>query len=119
MNAGLCETIEERSCCAYCAVAVINQVNLDALCLPLDQEILLAIDAGDLLIALAPPSGLSARNALAGKINALTPTGSAVYAHVGPWLAHLTPAAVKDLALEVGTPVWLVAKTHSWRVAAG
>lgn len=24
-----------------------------------------------------------------------------------------------DLEIEVGTPVWLVAKTHSWRVAAG
>ncbi len=87
--------------------------------LPLGAEILLAIDAGDLLIALAPPSGLSARNALAGTIDTLLTPGSAVYARVGPWLAHLTPAAVKDLGLEVGTSVWLVAKTHSWRVAAG
>jgi hypothetical protein len=38
---------------------------------------------------------------------------------VGLWLAHLTPAAVAELHLAAGTPVWLVAKTHSWRVVAG
>ena len=46
-------------------------------------------------------------------------TAFPVYVRVGPWLAHLTPAAVAELRLRPGTPVWLVAKTHSWRVVAG
>jgi molybdate transport system ATP-binding protein len=84
-----------------------------------DAEILLAIDAEDLLLATAPPHGLSARNAVAGRVDELIPAGASVYVRVGPWLAHLTLAAVAELGLDAGTPVWLVAKTHSWRVVAG
>jgi len=86
---------------------------------PPGAELLLSIDAEDLLIATLPPAGLSARNAVAGRVDELVPAGSSVYARVGPWLAHLTLAAVDELGLRIGTPVWLVAKTHSWRVAAG
>ncbi len=82
-------------------------------------EILLSIDAEDLLIATVFPTGLSARNAVAGRIDELLTAGSSVYARVGPWLAHLTLAAVAELDLAAGTPVWLVAKTHSWRVVSG
>ena len=78
--------------------------------------VLLSIDAEDLLLATAPPVGLSARNAVAGHIDELIPVGTSVYVRVGPWLAHLTPAAVAELGLTAGAPVWLVAKTHSWRV---
>lgn len=83
------------------------------------EELLLSIDAEDLLLATAPPVGLSARNAVAGHVEELLAVGSSVYARVGPWLVHLTPAAVAELGLAPGTPVWLVAKTHSWRVVAG
>jgi molybdopterin-binding protein len=70
-------------------------------------------------LATAPPHGLSARNAVAGTIDELIPAGTSVYARVGPWLDHLTPAAVQELGLAAGAPVWLVDKTHSWRVMAG
>jgi molybdate transport system ATP-binding protein len=83
------------------------------------SDLILAIDAEDLLLATSPPSGLSARNAVAGQVDELIRVGTSVYARVGPWLAHLTPAAVAELDLAVGMPVWLVAKTHSWRVVAG
>jgi molybdate transport system ATP-binding protein len=79
----------------------------------------LTLDAEDLLLATAPPRGLSARNAVAGSVDELIAVGTSVYVRVGPWLAHLTPAAVAELRLLRGTPVWLVAKTHSWRVVAG
>jgi molybdate transport system ATP-binding protein len=79
----------------------------------------LTLDAEDLLLATAPPRGLSARNAVAGAVDELIAVGTSVYVRVGPWLAHLTPAAVAELGLRAGTPVWLVAKTHSWRVVAG
>jgi len=52
-------------------------------------------------------------------VEELLTVGSSVYARVGPWLVHLTPAAVAELGLAQGTLVWLVAKTHSWRVVAG
>jgi molybdate transport system ATP-binding protein len=81
--------------------------------------IFLTLDAEDLLLATAPPHGLSARNAVAGAVDELIAVGTSVYVRVGPWLAHLTPAAVTELQLRTGTPVWLVAKTHSWRVVAG
>ncbi len=79
----------------------------------------LTLDAEDLLLATIPPRGLSARNAVAGAVDELIAVGTSVYVRVGPWLAHLTPAAVAELRLLRGTPVWLVAKTHSWRVVAG
>ncbi|HEX9942022.1 MAG TPA: ATP-binding cassette domain-containing protein [Thermoanaerobaculia bacterium] len=82
-------------------------------------DVLLAIDAEDLLLATVTPAGLSARNAVAGQVDELIPVGTSVYVRVGSWLAHLTPAAVAELRLAAGTPVWLVAKTHSWRVVAG
>jgi molybdate transport system ATP-binding protein len=82
-------------------------------------ELLLAIDAEDLLLATAPPVALSARNAIAGRLDELIAVGTSVFARTGPWLVHLTPAAVRDLGLAPGLPIWLVAKTHSWRVAAG
>jgi molybdate transport system ATP-binding protein len=84
-----------------------------------DLEILLAIDAEDLLLATAQPAGLSARNAVAGHVDELIAVGTSVYARVGSWLVHLTPAAVAELRLAPGMPVWLVAKTHSWRIVAG
>ena len=87
--------------------------------LTVGSDLILAIDAEDLLLATSPPSGLSARNAVAGHVEELIPIGTSVYTRVGPWLAHLTPAAVAELNLEVGLAVWLVAKTHSWRVVAG
>jgi len=83
------------------------------------DRLLLTLDAEDLLLATSPPQGLSARNAVAGEIDELIPVVTSVYVRVGPWIAHLTPAAVAELGLTAGIQVWLVAKTHSWRVVAG
>ena len=82
-------------------------------------EILLAVGAEEILVAVAPPVGLSARNVLAGSVDELLPVAGSVYVRAGDWLAHLTAAAARELDLAAGRPVWLVVKTHSWRVVAG
>lgn len=81
--------------------------------------VMLAVDAEEVLVATSSPVGLSARNAFAGRVDALLPVGGSVYVRVGEWLARLTPAAVRELDLASGQPVWLVVKTHSWRVILG
>lgn len=81
-------------------------------------EVLLTVDAEEVILATAEPRGLSARNVLWGKIRRLEPIDESVYVTVEDWLVRLTPAAARDLALEVGKPVWLVVKTHSWRIVA-
>lgn len=82
-------------------------------------ELRLAVDAEDLLLSTQEPHGLSARNAWPMTIHELLPAGRSVFARVGPFLVHLTPSAVDALALTPGSPVWLITKTHSWRIVAG
>jgi molybdate transport system ATP-binding protein len=89
-------------------------------------RVLLAVGADEVMVATARPEGLSARNAVPVVLDALDrfdhepgrPGSSAVLARAGAWLAHLTPEAVRDLDLAPGRPVWMVTKTHSWRVVA-
>ncbi len=78
----------------------------------------LAIRAGDILIATEPPRGLSARNVIPGTIQSLDRHGTTVRLHADigtPIEAHVTPAAVESLGLQIGRPIWLVIKTHSVR----
>lgn len=81
----------------------------------------LAIRAGDILLAVEEPRGLSARNVLRGTLTSLTREGPTVSARVDagePFIVHLTPGAVEALHLMVPMPVWLVLKTHSCRVVS-
>ncbi|MBI3406040.1 MAG: molybdenum ABC transporter ATP-binding protein [Acidobacteria bacterium] len=77
----------------------------------------IAIRAGDILLAAAPPKLLSARNIIHGRIASLTQTGTHVVAHVqcdgAEFLAGLTPGARDALELVPGREVWLVMKSHS------
>ena len=75
-----------------------------------------AIRAGDILLATSQPHDLSARNVIEGKIMAMEPRGTLVRARVdcgAEFIVHLTPGAVRTLALAEGARVWLVLKTHS------
>jgi molybdate transport system ATP-binding protein len=83
------------------------------------EVIRVGIRAGDILVATAPPAGLSARNVIAGKIVALEQRDSTVIARVDcgtRFEVHLTPGAVHSLSLASGSHVWLVIKTYSCRV---
>ena len=74
------------------------------------------IRAGDILLATAPPVGLSARNVIPGRIAKLEQRDVIVSARVKCRVemeVHLTLAARDSLQLVPGCEVWLVIKTHS------
>ena len=80
------------------------------------QAVRVAIRAGDILLAIEQPRGLSARNTLEGKIASLERRGTLVVARVDcgvVFTVHVTPGAERSLQLAVGKNVWLVIKTHS------
>jgi len=64
-------------------------------------------------------SSVSARNVSAGEIIGLEPVGADTLARIlaggVEWRAKLTAAAVADLDLSTGKPVWIVVKTHAFR----
>jgi molybdate transport system ATP-binding protein len=74
------------------------------------------IRAGDILLAVAMPVGLSARNILAGRLTSLERRDMIISARVDCGVeveVHLTLAARDALDLAEGDDVWLVIKTHS------
>jgi molybdate transport system ATP-binding protein len=74
------------------------------------------IRAGDILLAIAKPVGLSARNVIAGRLVSLERRDMIVSARVNCGVemdVHLTLAARDALQLAAGREVWLVIKTHS------
>ncbi|HXE90220.1 MAG TPA: molybdenum ABC transporter ATP-binding protein [Terriglobales bacterium] len=80
-----------------------------------------AVRAGDILLATAPPSQLSARNVIEGRISGLRQVDVTLVARVEcgvEFEVHLTPGAAQALRLEPGTRVWLVLKTYSCHLLA-
>jgi molybdate transport system ATP-binding protein len=81
------------------------------------SSVLIAVRAGDILLATEKPSGLSARNILEGRIISLEQRGTLFVAQVDcggvAFTVHITPGAVRALELAAGKKVWLVLKTHS------
>lgn len=76
----------------------------------------IGIRAGDILLATSPPTGLSARNVIPGRIQSLEQRDVIVSARVKCRVemeVHLTLAARDSLELTPGKEVWLVIKTHS------
>lgn len=74
------------------------------------------IRAGDILLAIAAPAGLSARNVITGKLISLDRRDMMIAARVDCGVemeVYLTLAARDALRLQVGQGVWLVIKTHS------
>ena len=81
------------------------------------SKLRLGIRAGDLLLAIETPRGLSARNVIPGKIHKLEQRDVIVSALVDcsgtEFEAHLTLAARESLSLSEGRKVWIVVKTYS------
>ena len=86
---------------------------------PVGAPVTLALRAEDVLVAVAPVVGLSARNVYAGRILSIDRTGVDVTLRCGlepsgaEVLARITPAAVSALGLEPGGRAWLAVKSHS------
>jgi molybdate transport system ATP-binding protein len=77
------------------------------------------IYAGDILLGIVKPTGLSARNVIAGAIVSLERRDVIISARVDCGVemeVHLTLAARDALELTPGKSVWLVIKTHSCRL---
>ena len=85
------------------------------------DRVKVAIRAGDILLAVERPIGLSARNIMEGRIVSLEQRGTLVIARVdcgALFVVHVTPGAVRALGLAAGRRVWLVLKTHSCHLVA-
>jgi molybdate transport system ATP-binding protein len=86
------------------------------------SKIRIAIRAGDILIAGEFPRALSARNVMPARIVSLRREGAMVVAEIDAgrsFEVHITPGACESLGLKPEGQVWLVIKTHSWRLVAG
>jgi molybdate transport system ATP-binding protein len=80
------------------------------------DRVIVAIRAGDILLATLRPTGLSARNILEGTIDSVEVRGATVVCRVNAgamFLVHVTPGALRALEIAAGKRVWLVIKTHS------
>ena len=83
---------------------------------PAGAPVIVALGAEEIILATEKPSGLSARNVIAGSITDLDPVADGVYASVDigvPVLVALTQGAVDALSLERGQDAYLVFKTSS------
>ncbi len=84
---------------------------------PVGTRMRVRVRARDVLLATAPPVGLSARSALAGRVAEIAGDGpvAEVAVAIGPdgadrLLARVTRQAVAELGLAAGTPVFAVVK---------
>jgi len=76
----------------------------------------IAIRAGDILLALERPKGLSARNILQGTIQSLEQRSVTMICKVAAganFEVHVTLSAARVLGLRPGSEIWLVLKTYS------
>ncbi|HKY08622.1 MAG TPA: ATP-binding cassette domain-containing protein, partial [Candidatus Binatia bacterium] len=86
---------------------------------PQNSQIQIRVGADDIIIATRRPEGISAGNLLAGTVRTIEMNEGQALIGVEAgedFCVRLTTAAVTRLALCVGTPVFLIIKTRSFRV---
>lgn len=102
-------------------VRVTDQGGSCELDVPLGKEkegdsVLVAVRAGDILLATEEPRRTSARNILRGRINAIEERGARSVVRVKSgvtWDVSITWQAVGELGLAQGQEIWLAIKTNS------
>jgi molybdate transport system ATP-binding protein len=88
------------------------------------DQVRLRVRARDVALAISQPVGLSIRNVLRGTLTSIVESPSSGFAEAlvqlsgGRIRARLTHAAVEDLALAPGMPVFALVKTVSFEGAA-
>jgi molybdate transport system ATP-binding protein len=89
------------------------------------SEVNVAFRAGDILVAVEEPRGISARNILPGTVSKLTRREHVVAVDIRlsnstgrnvTITSHVTPNAVESLKLGIGSAVWAILKTHSCHI---
>jgi molybdate transport system ATP-binding protein len=86
---------------------------------PAKTQIFIGIRANDIILSHKPPTGLSIRNALPGKVLDIIESEGRqlVYIDTGKRLAaEVTHEAIEELNLQPGDPIICLIKTHSIRV---
>jgi molybdate transport system ATP-binding protein len=81
----------------------------------------IAIRAGDILLALERPSGLSARNILRGTLQSVEQRSVTMICKVlagTVFEVHVTLGAARSLGLHPGRELWLVLKTYSCHIVS-
>jgi molybdate transport system ATP-binding protein len=116
---GVTDAIDARSGLAQIRVGA-GQLLVEAADLRRGQRVRVQLLARDLILATAPPVGLSVRNRLAGAITHLEPDGERawlVFTDTGgvTLMVRVTEDARLALALAVGQPVWVLVKAVSLR----
>ena len=84
---------------------------------PVGSRVALGLRAEDILLSLEPVRHTSARNVLAGRIESLAPRGAAVELRITTPISMrvlITPASVRELALETGKPIHLLIKAAAF-----
>ncbi|MBI1729988.1 molybdenum ABC transporter ATP-binding protein [Candidatus Acetothermia bacterium] len=88
------------------------------------EVIQVAIRAGDILLSLAEPKGLSARNRIVGKVLEVNPHehNQLVRVESSPGVVFsvlITSSAQHELNVHPGKNIWLLIKTHACHILAG
>jgi molybdate transport system ATP-binding protein len=90
---------------------------------PLGGDVTLAVRAEDVVVAVDPSPGLSARNVYAAAVRSVdrgeidVTLRCATLEGGAQWFVRVTPEAARSLRLEPGRRVWLAVKSHSIRFA--
>jgi molybdate transport system ATP-binding protein len=87
----------------------------------LGDEVRVAIRAGDILVALDRPTGLSARNILRGTLKSAEQHSVTMICKIDAgaiFEVHVTLSAARSLNLHAGGEVWLVLKTYSCHIVS-
>lgn len=87
----------------------------------LGDTVRVAIRAGDILLALERPIGLSARNVLQGRLRSAEQRGATMICKIDAgavFEVHVTLGAARSLDLHPERELWLVLKTYSCHVVA-
>jgi molybdate transport system ATP-binding protein len=87
---------------------------------PVGQPVAVGVRADDILLALGPIPGLSARNLIAGTVERIVPHGSEaeVLVRTGAitWIVSVVAPAVTALRLQPGTEVHMIVKARSCHI---